>query len=303
MCYIYPSSRALPYVYICTHKQTGQFYIGYRAANVKIQRPSHIDLPNYKTSSKIVQSNFDCYMWYIIAEFFDKDSAYDFEQQLIYENWSNPLLLNKSCYYQKSRFKCPTGIPCSEEKKRKIGSANKVKLKGIKRSEEFKHKIGIANKGKIISDETKEKISRTISEHHRNNPRRMSEEVKQKLSATNKGRKLSEEHKQKISDAKRLRDKQKPMSEETKQKIANSLKQVTRSDSFKQKISAANKGKTITSEHKARISAAQKDRHKNNPKLITQEHRDKISKALSGRSRPEGVKRKISETKRRNLDY
>jgi len=298
MTHIYPSSRVLPYVYICTHKETGQFYIGYRAANVKLQKPSHLDLQSYKTSSKIVKPDFENYLWYIVAEFYDKDIAYDFEQQLIHENWGNPLLLNKSCHYKKSRFKCPTGIPCSTEKKNKIGSANKIKLTGITRSEEFKQKVSKANKGKVMSQETRDKLSKIVSDYHKATPRQVSDQTKEKLRIANKGRTMSEEQKKKISDAKRQRDKKSPMSQETKDKIALSLKKVIRSDDFKQKISIANKGKVISAEQRSKISNAQKERQKANPKQITAEHREKISKALSGRLRPEEVKRRISETKR-----
>jgi hypothetical protein len=63
-------------------------------ANVKLNIPSHLDLPEYKTSSKIVNPDFHDYTWTIVAEFFDPSHAYTFEQQLIYDNWNNPLLLN-----------------------------------------------------------------------------------------------------------------------------------------------------------------------------------------------------------------
>ena len=98
---IYKSTKAYPYVYICSHKENGQFYIGYREIN---KVPSDIDLPKYKTSSKIVNPNFQDYNWYIIAEFFNGNDAYDFEQKLIYDNWRDPNLINKSCYYLKKRF-------------------------------------------------------------------------------------------------------------------------------------------------------------------------------------------------------
>ena len=98
---IYKSTKACPYVYICTHKETGQFYIGYREVN---KVTSDTDLPIYKTSSKIVKPNFHEYNWFIIAEFFDGNDAYDFEQKLIHDNWNNPKLINKSCYYLKNRF-------------------------------------------------------------------------------------------------------------------------------------------------------------------------------------------------------
>lgn len=94
--------KTLPYVYICYHKDTRHFYIGYREGN---KVPSSQDLPLYKTSSKQVKPNFDQYEWQILAEFFDSDDAYNFEQFLIYENWDNPLLINKSCYHNKRQFR------------------------------------------------------------------------------------------------------------------------------------------------------------------------------------------------------
>lgn len=90
----YSSDKAVPYVYVCIHKETNQFYIGYRMANVKLNIPSHLDLPEYKTSSKIVNPEWENYTWTIVAEFFDPSHAYTFEQQLIFDNWENPLLLN-----------------------------------------------------------------------------------------------------------------------------------------------------------------------------------------------------------------
>ena len=91
---IYSSDKAVPYVYICTHKDTNQFYIGYREKNVKLNRPSHLDLPEYKTSSTKVRPDWSNYTWTIVAEFFDPSHAHTFEQQLICDNWKNPLLLN-----------------------------------------------------------------------------------------------------------------------------------------------------------------------------------------------------------------
>ena len=90
----YSSDKAVPYVYICTHKETNQFYIGYRMRNVKLNIPSHLDLPEYKTSSTTVRPDWENYTWTIVAEFFDPSDAYIFEQHLIFDNWKNPLLLN-----------------------------------------------------------------------------------------------------------------------------------------------------------------------------------------------------------------
>jgi hypothetical protein len=82
-----------PYVYRLDHPVTGEFYIGYRCAN-KVS--SAEDLGHiYFTSSKIVKPRFHEFTYQIIAEFFDKNDAYDFEQQLISDNFKNPNILNR----------------------------------------------------------------------------------------------------------------------------------------------------------------------------------------------------------------
>jgi hypothetical protein len=100
---IYHSSKAAPYVYLCTHKITEEFYIGYRSNN---NVPSSTDLGSvYFTSSSIVKPRFSEFNFKIIAEFLDKGAAYDFEQYLISLHFHNPNCLNRSCYYGKKRFK------------------------------------------------------------------------------------------------------------------------------------------------------------------------------------------------------
>jgi len=102
---IYASEKALPYVYRLDNPITGEFYIGYREAN---KTPSHIDLPKYRTSSKIIEPKFEEFNTTIIAEFFLGDDAYDHEQLSIFEEWNNPLLLNENCRYGSiGRFKTP----------------------------------------------------------------------------------------------------------------------------------------------------------------------------------------------------
>ena len=96
------STKIYPYVYKCVNRNTGEFYIGYRE-NHKV--PSTDDLPVYKTSSKKVHPIFSEFDWQIIAEFFDSRDALDFEQALIYEHWTNPLLLNEMCHHGHKRFK------------------------------------------------------------------------------------------------------------------------------------------------------------------------------------------------------
>ena len=100
---IYTSEKVVPYVYMGTHRVTGEFYIGSRA-NKNQTLPSHQDIYKYRTSSKKVKPIFDEFDWIIVAEFFDPQSAYDFEQELIYKLWNNPLIINGSCFYNQPRW-------------------------------------------------------------------------------------------------------------------------------------------------------------------------------------------------------
>jgi hypothetical protein len=142
---IYNSYKAVPYVYKCTNKETGQFYFGYRSKNVRLNLPSSIDFINYKSSLSEIRQNFDQYSWEILAEFFtetSKNDAYDLEQLLIFENWGNEQLLNKSCFYQKNRFKLS------------------------KHKEETKLKISMAQKGKPKSAASTKKMTETIRKQY-----------------------------------------------------------------------------------------------------------------------------------------
>lgn len=136
---IYPSEKALSYVYRLDHPVTGEFYIGYRMKNVKKNIPSHIDFPEYKTSSKNVKDRFNEFTWYIVAEFFDPKDAYDFEQLLIFENWSIVGRLNKHCTHGKERWD-RAGVATSESTKVKLRESHKGKPIHI-HTEEEKNKI------------------------------------------------------------------------------------------------------------------------------------------------------------------
>lgn len=162
---IYPSTQVRPYVYFGIDSVTGEFYIGYREAN---STPSHIDLFKYRTSSKIVNPKFDQFNWVVAAEFFTGDDAYDFEQQLIFENWNNPLLLNRHCFYGKNRFKSAKGRkhiiikkrgPHSEETKAKNAESHRGKIQSVEsntaRSEKLIGRIPW-NKGVPMSTVDKE---------------------------------------------------------------------------------------------------------------------------------------------------
>ena len=193
----------LPYVYRLDNPITGEIYIGYREANKK---PSHEDLPEYRTSSKYVGPRFEEFNWTILAEFFNGEDAYDFEQLSIHENWDNPLLLNRKCNYGKKRWKTDDhlsektklkmsatrkGVPKSEETKIRMSKSAKGKIK----TAEHLAKVGAGNKGKIISVEQRAKLSAA------NKGKKHSEETKAKIGAGNKGKIISVEQKSKISAA------------------------------------------------------------------------------------------------------
>lgn len=91
----------LPYVYIVRNRVDKKFYIGMRSAN-KVVAEQDLGI-HYFTSSKHVKNNFSDYDIEIKAYFIDQISAFEFENELIKQNWGDPLLLNR--HYQKSMSK------------------------------------------------------------------------------------------------------------------------------------------------------------------------------------------------------
>lgn len=201
---IYASTQVRPYVYICVHKETGEFYIGFREKN---KLPSHLDLPTYRTSSKKIKPIFDQFNWQVLAEFFDGNAAYDCEQFLIHENWGNDLLLNKACFYNhKRRFKGdPTGIkraPFSEEHLKKLSEAHIGQRKDTKLTDIHKQKIGESNKGKTRNHEiTIAEIENLKRLKLYNTGRIVSNETKEKMRIARTGKKDSAETKEKKRQA------------------------------------------------------------------------------------------------------
>lgn len=166
---IYTSEKVMPYVYMCIHRVTGEFYIGSRTSSQQ-KLPSHLDLPKYKTSSKRVKPRFDEFDWFIIAEFFDTTSAYDTEQLLINDTWDNPLSLNGNCALGKVRWNSALtrkGHPRSEETKRKLSEA-KTGIKLPPRTEEYRKAVSERRKNNPTnykhSAETREKLQAVYDE-------------------------------------------------------------------------------------------------------------------------------------------
>ena len=97
---IYCKKPALPYVYKCTEKDTGKFYIGYRFKNFV---PANEDFgTHYFTSNEYVSKNFNKFDWEILAEFQDRKSAFAYETQLINETKSE-LQINANKYNKLKR--------------------------------------------------------------------------------------------------------------------------------------------------------------------------------------------------------
>lgn len=96
-------SKVLPYVYKCTEKETGKFYIGYRYKNYL---PANEDFGIlYFTSNEYVKNNFKNFDFEILAEFEDKKDAFKYEKKMINET-KNELQIN-SLKHKKEKVKNP----------------------------------------------------------------------------------------------------------------------------------------------------------------------------------------------------
>jgi len=127
---IYNDNIARPYVYKLTHKITGQFYYGYREANICAAHDD-IGVQYFTSSEKIHELGFNKFSDIshfnveILSEFTEADvininiedtpgdAAWDNEQDLIENSWGDPLLLNGNVCLRESgrvRFKLKKGF-------------------------------------------------------------------------------------------------------------------------------------------------------------------------------------------------
>jgi hypothetical protein len=127
-----------PYVYKLTHKTTNQYYIGYRCNNKLLPEQ---DILIYQSSSKKVKEiGFNNFNIEILATFTNKQDAYDYEQKLIYENFDDRNILNKSVFYNQKRF---VNSGHSDETKLKMSLSRKGIKKPTSMIEKMRHsKIG-----------------------------------------------------------------------------------------------------------------------------------------------------------------
>jgi hypothetical protein len=176
MSNIYQSSKIYPYVYIGVHRQTNKFYIGSRTSK-RMKLPPEQDILTYKTSSKYVKPIFNEFDWKIIAIFFDKNSALEFENKLINENWADPKILNRHRIKNGKMLFCDYDKRTPEQRK--------------------EHALKIANKtkqffktcGEDFKENRKLKISKKSKETWKNHPDEIRQQRLKRMSETQIGKK------------------------------------------------------------------------------------------------------------------
>lgn len=214
---IYSSEKTLPYVYKLTHKETNHFYFGVRHAN---KVPSTQDLgTHYFTSSKYVKElGFNNFESEILAEFFNKEDAIDFEKSLIEMCWGQDGILNKNIGGKYFSY----GLNHTEETKLKMSKTRKGKPRP-EFSEEWKQNMSKSRLGNKTGPRSKEycdKLSK-IKTGVKLGP--LTEEHKNKLSIAGKGRIKTEEECKRISEGKKG-IKTGPWTEERKKKFSEQMK-------------------------------------------------------------------------------
>lgn len=146
-----------PYVYKLTHKINGTFYFGVRWAN-KVSSKDDLGV-FYFTSSPKIKINFSDFSYEIISEFLSKEEAYDFEQKLISNNSTNPLILNR--WFQRNGAKRFIPNAHTSDKQKLVASAT---FAGKPKSKDHKIKISNALKGKRKTHEHLENYRNSRSE-------------------------------------------------------------------------------------------------------------------------------------------
>lgn len=188
--------------------EDGTFYYGYRGTK---KDPNDDFLIKYFSSSKRVTEKMKHvkYSGEILLIFQEQEVAYNTEQTVIFENFSNPLILNRACYFgrkgfgilsdvvkanmgqrTKERWAAARADPLYQEKMATRGEkrwTDKAKqeqvdrLTGVKRPKHSQKLKGRASSEKFLaftnsprSDQHKENIAKALtgkakSEHHKKN--------------------------------------------------------------------------------------------------------------------------------------
>jgi NUMOD3 motif len=220
----------LAYTYFIRNKITNQFYYGSRGANIRLKRSASEDLwIYYFTSSKEISNlrtlyGNDSFDISIIMESKEYDDCYWYEQDLIRNNITNQLCLNKQYQDRENgNRKFSSDGPCTEERRLAISKSKRGEKNhffGKTHSKEVRDAIGKMWKGKSKSSSTKSKMSaaalghtRQIGENNSMFGKTHSEESKEKIRKAAIGRKHSEETKQKLKEiAEKRKGLQEPLS-------------------------------------------------------------------------------------------
>lgn len=271
-------------IYKITHTPSGRFYIG-SAKNTKLRWARHErQLASGDHHSKYLQRLYNKYgkesLVFEIVEHCEIDKLIEREQYYL------DLLLPPLNSYKIAGS--PKGFKHSEETKRKQSERQKGRkvtfsqqgmaniLASAKKTKSVEHRKKLSESAKLrdISHLKTPEVIEKVALFHRG--RKRSEETKQKISKSRKGKKLPEEALQKMIDRMRSPEMRKHLSRLAKQRPA------------------PNKGKLMSDEQKAKISAAKKGLS------LSEEHKRKIREACAkGFNHTDEVKKKIAETHRK----
>lgn len=196
--------KCKPYVYRLEHKDTGQFYYGVRMVN---KVPAHEDLfVHYFSSSKTIEKmGRENFLYEVVQEFDDRNSALAFEDRMIRTTASDQLSLNKARTSPEGKFYFYNeGRTFSEEHRRKISEAGigKHSNNGANRPE-VKEKNRAAQLGKKMSPESIAKRSASRRGVKRDPEIFAKKAETQRLK--NGGHYFSEDARRKISEARKAR--------------------------------------------------------------------------------------------------
>lgn len=274
-------------IYKITHVASGRFYIG-SAKNTKMRWRRHEQqLKNGDHHSKYLQRLYNKYgaesLTYEIVEYCEVNKLLEREQYYL-DTLSPPL---NSLKIAGSAL----GYKHSEETKRRQSERQKGRkvtfseegwaniLAAIKRpkTEEHRKKISEANKKRGTAHLRTPEALKKVAAFHRG--RKRSEETKHKISEAKKGKKMPEHSR--IEMIERMR------SPEMREHLSKLAKQRP----------APNKGKPMSDEQKAKLSALKKG------VSLSEEHKRKIREACAkGFVHTDEAKKKIAETHRKFTD-
>lgn len=161
-----------PYVYKITNLLTGQFYIGSRFANVKMNRRAGDDLKHYYRSSstqvkqEIKTSGIENFQFEVLFQYDSYTACFVYENLLIKNNADNPNLINKwyldpdkdsKVFYKDTDA---TRLKKSQSKKGKQSNAHGY----IQSAEDLaKANLSRARRRELMTEEEKQKIRESIS--------------------------------------------------------------------------------------------------------------------------------------------